>query len=143
MVWLNRTPFELLSDIDRLAAATVGRMARVAWPDGPLAQAGAPSVDAPRANVHLAADEAGLELLVPGYGPEHVEVTVERDRVTVKGARKEGEGEDARVVASFERRFKLPFEIDADAVQAKLELGVLRLALPRAARASARRVEVQ
>ena len=43
---------------------------------GPLAQAGAPSVDAPRANVHLAADEAGLELLVPGYGPEHVEVTV-------------------------------------------------------------------
>lgn len=136
MVWLDRTPLELLSDFDRLAAAAVDRVARAAsWP--------ATNLEAPRANVHLGNDDAGIELLVPGYGPEHVEVTVERERVTVKGARKEGEGDDERVVASFERRFKLPFAVDAEATQAKLEHGVLRLSLPRLGKAEARTIRVQ
>lgn len=135
MVWLNRTPFDLLTDFDRLAAAAVDRMARVAWPST--------AVDAPRANVHLAEDEAGVELLIPGYGPEHVQVHLERDLVIVQGERREGEGDAARVVASFERRFKLPFEVDADSVQAKLEHGVLRIALRRTPASAKRTIPVQ
>jgi HSP20 family protein len=135
MVWLHRTPFSLLSDIDRLASAAVDRMARVAWPEA--------DVDAPRANVHLAEREAGVEFLIPGYGPEHVQVSVEGRRLSVKGERKEGEGDTARVVASFERTLELPFDIDGDNVQAKLEHGVLRLALPKLVKGPARVISVR
>lgn len=134
MVWLHRTPFTLFNDLDRLASAAVQRMAAV-WPEA--------AVDAPRANVHLTDGEAGVELLVPGYGPEHVTVSVERNRVTIQGERKEGDGEAARTVARFERRIELPFVVDADRVQAKLEYGVLRLALPRHATAAARVIPVR
>jgi len=136
MVWLHRAPFSLLSDFDRLASAAVDRMARAAWSDAAARTDEGPS--APRVNVHLAAAEAGVELLIPGYGPEHVEVTVEGRRVTVKGQRKEGEGDTSKVTAEFERRIELPFEIDADNTQAKLEYGVLRLALPKLGRGAPR-----
>ena len=139
MVWLNRHPFELLGDLDRVAAAAAGRMARAAWPET--------RVDTPRANVHVGEDEAGLELLVPGFGPEHVEVSIERDVVLVKGERRADTEDDSdaepQVEDSFERRFKLPFDIDADAVEARLLHGVLRLTLPKLGRQEARRIEVQ
>ena len=139
MVWLHRAPFSLLSDFDRLASAAVDRMARATWSDT-ASDHGAP---APRVNVHLAEAEAGVELLIPGYGPEHVEVTVEGRRVTVKGRRKDGESEASKVTAEFERRIELPFEIDADHTQAKLEYGVLRLALPKLGRGAARVIPLQ
>lgn len=135
MVWIHRTPFSLLSDFDRLASAAVDRMARVAWPDS--------DVDAPRANVHLAEREANVELLIPGYGPEHVQVSVEGRRLSVKGERKEGEGDAARVAASFERAVELPFDIDSDNVQAMLEHGVLRVTLPKLAKTAARVINVR
>ncbi len=135
MVWLHRTPFTLLSDLDRFASAAVDRMARVAWPET--------AVEAPRVNVHLAENEAGVEVLVPGYGTEHVTVAVERNRVLVTGKREDGAGDAARVTASFERRIELPFEIDAEHVQAKLEYGVLRLALPKLQKSAARVIPVR
>jgi HSP20 family protein len=84
-----------------------------------------------------------VELLVPGYGPEHVQVTVEGRRLVVKGERKEGEGDAAKVVASFERSLELPFEIDGDKVEAKLEYGVLRLSLPKLVQSPARVISVR
>lgn len=135
MVWLNRTPIEFLSDIDRMAAAAVNRVAQVARPELGL--------DGPRANFKLGQDEATLELQVPGFGPEHVQVTVERDHVAIRGERKEGEGDDAKVVASFARRFRLPYEIDADRVAAKLEHGLLRLTLPKVGQGVARTITIQ
>jgi HSP20 family protein len=137
MVWQHRTPFSLFTDIDRLASAAIDRMARVAWPEAEA------DVDAPRANVHLTERAAGVELLVPGYGPEHVQVTVEGRRLVVKGERKEGEGDAAKVVASFERSLELPFEIDGDKVEAKLEYGVLRLSLPKLVQSPARVISVR
>lgn len=163
MVWINRLPFELpvhlpaqlptqlLSELDRAASAAAGRVKRAAGFDG-----------APRAEVEL--DEAGakIELLVPGFGPEHVSVTVERDVVMIRGERRselpartidvEGESsetaekaeiEEAPIEASFERSLRLPFEVDADAVEAHLKYGVLNLVLPKASRRDRRVIEVR
>jgi len=50
----------------------------------------------------------------------------------VKGERRSAasDGAEGELLARFERRFELPFEIDSEAVQARLEHGVLELVLP-------------
>ena len=81
-----------------------------------------------RANLTATEDAAHLSLLVPGFGPDDVEVRVQRTTVTVRGERAQLEGETTR---SFERAFRLPFPVDVDGVSARVEHGVLELDLPR------------
>jgi len=82
------------------------------------------------ANLTATEDDAHLTLMAPGFGPDDIEVSVRRATVSVRGARRNDEGD---LLASFERTFRLPFPVDADAVTAKVENGVLELDLPRRA----------
>ncbi|HHQ69257.1 MAG TPA: Hsp20/alpha crystallin family protein, partial [Halothiobacillaceae bacterium] len=43
----------------------------------------------------------------------------------------------------FMRRFTLPEDVDADRIEAKCELGVLHITLPKTADSSPRRIEVR
>ncbi len=82
----------------------------------------------------------GEELVVradlPGIDPKHVELAVERDRLTIKGERKlvdEGKrGEEFYREVSygrFERIIALPAGVDADSVQATYHDGVLEITM--------------
>ncbi len=87
------------------------------------------------------------ELDIPGIKLEDVEVTVVGEELTIAGERKAEESEDAthrgRGLGSFRRVIDLPSEVDAGSVSATLNLGVLRITLPKAEAAKPRKIEVK
>lgn len=102
--------------------------------------------------VRIVTDEQGARLtaLVPGLAAGEVEIVIERDTIELKGTRTgpslaEGEtlARRERPSGSFARTFRVPFEIDAAASEARLENGVLELTLPRTPEQRPRRIEVR
>lgn len=102
--------------------------------------------------VRIVTDENGARLtaLVPGLASGEVEIVVERDTIKLEGTRKpltldEGEAlaRQERPTGGFTRTFRLPFEIDAGATEARLENGVLEVNLPRTPEQRPRRIEVR
>jgi HSP20 family protein len=79
-----------------------------------------------------------LRTPLPGVDPKDLALEVDGDALTLSG-RFEDEPEAAKAPAQhverprgeFTRTLRLPFEIDAARVQAKLERGVLEVTLPR------------
>jgi HSP20 family protein len=81
-----------------------------------------------------------IEADVPGLVPEDLEIVVAPERLTIKGQRKgAAEAKDAKPLHrerggySFERTLALPRGIDLEAIEAKLDAGVLTLNLPKRA----------
>jgi HSP20 family protein len=88
---------------------------------------------------------------LPGVSKEQVHVEVDGAQVKIS-ANSASEGGSAatetlirreRVTGQFERQFKLAQEVDAEAVVAKLELGVLEVTLPKRVQTSAKKISVQ
>jgi len=74
---------------------------------------------------------------VPSIKPEDLEVTVERDLLTIKGRREEEKGvkEDdyyysERATGEFRRTIRLPEGVTADQIEAHRENGVLEVTIP-------------
>ena len=86
------------------------------------------------ADVREMADHAEILVDVPGAKPEQIKVTAEHRTLTVKVER------DGR--PPFVRQYTIGSKYDVAQVQAKLELGVLKLTLPKAAEAQVRTVPI-
>jgi len=86
------------------------------------------------ADVQELTDRAVITLDVPGVKPEQLSVSAEHRTLTVKVER---EGR-----APYVRQYTIGTKYDLAQVQAKLELGVLTLTLPKAAEAQPRSVPV-
>ena len=92
------------------------------------------------------------ELLVladmPGVTPEGLDIRLEGDVLTISGRPKAEEYEGLKPLhveyslGGFHRRFTLGEAIERERIKAELKNGVLRLHLPKAERAKARRIEV-
>ena len=87
---------------------------------------------------------------VPGLAPEHIDVQVENDVLTVRGERKSENEEERggyrrveRSYGSFARSFTLPKGTQADAIEAQVEHGVLTVTIPKVAAPAPRKVEVK
>jgi HSP20 family protein len=79
-----------------------------------------------------------LRTPLPGVAPENLALEVDGNALTLAGRfEDEPEGDQAlaqhleRLRGSFSRTLRLPFEVDAARVEAKLERGVLEVTLPR------------
>ena len=92
------------------------------------------------------------ELDIPGIKLEDVEVTVVGEELTIAGERKDACDADRLETdatprrggcGSFRRVIGLPSEVDAGSVSATLNLGVLRITLPKAEAAKPRKIEVK
>jgi HSP20 family molecular chaperone IbpA len=114
----TRNGFEFEPSLDRI----VGRALAMPFPgDG--------------SEVHELQDRAEIRLDVPGVKPEQLAVNVEHRTLIVKVER-DGRG-------AFTRQFTVGPSYDLSAVQARLELGVLTLTVPKAAEAQPRSIAVQ
>jgi len=85
---------------------------------------------------------------VPGMSAEDLQVEVLEDLVTLRGKYKEdGAGEalinELERSGGFFRRIRLPEAIDAEAVEAKVENGLLTVRVPKAEEARPKRIEVK
>ena len=90
-----------------------------------------------------------VEAALPGIKPEDVEVTVENNVLTIKGeTRQETDNKQRnfhrveRHFGSFQRTIGLPTTVKADAIQASLTNGVLRLEIPKAEEVKPRKISV-
>ena len=90
-----------------------------------------------------------VEAALPGVKPEDVEVTVENNVLTIKGeTRKETDDKQRnfhrveRRFGTFQRTIGLPTSVKADAIQASLTNGVLRLEIPKAEEVKSRKISV-
>ncbi len=103
----------------------------------------------PAINVWEDAERLHIEAELPGLRLEELEILLAGDALTIQGERRSEQDEEAtrhrveRMTGSFRRVVQLPFEVDADAVEATLRDGVLQLMLPKSARVKARRVPVK
>jgi HSP20 family molecular chaperone IbpA len=86
--------------------------------------------------IDITRTETGYEIEMPvaGFTPEQIEVTIEDGVLTASGKN------DKR---SFRRSVVLPEEIDTDAIDAKVENGLLTLALKLHPKAQPKRIEVK
>jgi len=91
-----------------------------------------------------------LQAVLPGVNPENLAIDFADGVLTIKGevqVPQAGEGTHyhirERVGGTFERAIRFPTHINADAIEASYEHGVLTLNLPKAESVKARRIAVQ
>ena len=119
-----------------------------------------------RLPIDVQADELAYLITaeVPGMSVEDLQVEVLDDLITLRGEYKaeeaahrrldrarRGQAQDAgeRLISEIERsggfyrRIQLPEAIDADAVEAKVENGLLTVRIPKAEKARAKKIEVK
>lgn len=93
----------------------------------------------PAANIINQEKAYVIELLIPGIDKKELNIALEKDILTIKANREETNGEDIRYttkefnIRNFERKFKLSDKVEKDSIEAKLENGILRLFIPKAA----------
>ena len=102
----------------------------------------------PPVNVFRKGDDVAVIAEVPGVRKSDLEVQVKGNTLRISGAKSVGFPERAgvhrreRLGGRFDRAVALPFEVDAEAVQAECRDGLLALLLPRAAKDRARTIQV-
>ena len=107
------------------------------------------SLGGPALNAYEEGDHYVVEAQLPGIKPEDINVSIEQGVLTIGGETKAEEERQDRTylirehrAGRFSRSLRLPESVDPDAVQASYEQGVLRLTLPKAERAKARRIQI-
>lgn len=106
-------------------------------------------VYAPKVDIY--SDEQGITMLadMPGVDDSNVDILLEKDVLTVSGFATPNtpEGYDLSYgeygVGDFRRSFTLMEEIDRDNIEASISNGVLRVYLPKAPEAQARKIAVK
>jgi HSP20 family protein len=74
-----------------------------------------------------------VEVPVPGYKPDEIDVTYQNNRLTISGKNER---------RSFTRLLTLPEDVNEEAIEAHVEDGILRLTLPRFPEAQPKKIKV-
>jgi HSP20 family protein len=119
--------------------------ARTVWAEAPAAQPIA-------IDLYATEDQAVITAALPGVQPGDVDLKVHQNRVTitgkVSGSATSEETKGATWFAKelwsgeFRRSVVLPFAVNADAVEASFEHGVLKVTLPKAESAKPRTIAI-
>lgn len=103
----------------------------------------------PAINVWTGEDDMIVTSEIAGIDPEKIDIAVEDTVLTISGSRsseelKENESyhRQERPYGDFKRTVHLPFRVDANAVDARYEKGVLTVRLPRREEDKPRKIEI-
>lgn len=102
----------------------------------------------PPVNVWETGDAVYVETEIPGVKSDQLDISVVGDQVSIKVERPEAEERETvyhrreRPVGAFSRVVRLPGPVDADAVEAELQNGVLTIKLPKSQEARPRKINV-
>jgi HSP20 family protein len=104
----------------------------------------------PAMNIWSDADGVLVTAELPGVNLDELDIAVQGNTLTLKGSRPRPEMSEEMVVhrqersyGQFRRVLQLPFEVEANAVEAAYENGVLQITLPRAESAKPKKIEVK
>jgi HSP20 family protein len=93
-------------------------------------------------------DKFYLHVDLPGVDPESIDVTVEKNNLSVSAERRWERNDDEQLLlnerptGSYSRQFFLGESLDTEAIEAGYDHGVLTLAIPIAETAKARKIAV-
>ncbi len=103
----------------------------------------------PRVDVKEAQDAYEVVADLPGVIPQDIDISLEGSVLTITGTRAserndagKGYTRNERVHGSFCRRFTLPSAADVESISATTERGVLRLHIPKRAKALPKKIAV-
>jgi HSP20 family protein len=109
-----------------------------------------PRYEFPPVNTWIDTDAAVVTAELPGLEADDIQISVVGKSLTIRGERKAEEaGENdvcyrrERWSGKFSRTIELPFNIQADAVEAKFSRGVLSIRLPRAEAEKPKKIEIK
>jgi HSP20 family protein len=125
--------YDPFREIDRFTEGLFGNSARTPWMP----------MDAVRRDDHV-----DVLFDLPGVRPDSIELTVERNVLTVKAERSWWPEEGAEVLArertqgTFSRQVLLGEALDSEHVEAHYDQGVLRVTIPVLEKAKPRKVEI-
>jgi HSP20 family protein len=104
----------------------------------------------PAMNVWVNEDGVMITAELPGVSPEDIDISVIGETLTLTGERKPDLLEDEvryhrqeRGYGKFTRSLELPFRVNANAVEASFNKGVLNIALPRAEADKPKKISVK
>lgn len=130
---------DLQSEMDRILGGALRGSGARSW-----------SRWSPAADLYETEDAYVVELELPGFGRDDIEVTMEEGILTIAGERTLDAAREAdtyhlreRSVGRFSRSFSLPSALDPNEVEARFADGVLIVELPKAVEARPRRIEVR
>lgn len=104
-----------------------------------------PQVRSLGVNIREEEDAYILSALVPGLKAEDLNIQVLENVVSIEGEYRADEGEyllSELPSGSFRRSLRLPAEVDADKVEAKIADGILTLTLPKAESARPKKIKI-
>jgi HSP20 family protein len=94
-------------------------------------------------------NDVQLRFDVPGIDPESIEITVDKNVLSVSAKRQEERAENdrffvrERAMGTVTRRIRLSDQLNADAIEASYANGVLEVTVPVAEQAKPRKVEIR
>lgn len=108
----------------------------------------------PAVEVTETANELRLTAELPGMQADDVEIELEDDVLTLHGEKHEEKEEETkegevtyrvaeRRYGEFSRSFTVPSTVDADAIEAQFEDGILTVLMPKTSEARGRKIEVK
>jgi HSP20 family protein len=103
----------------------------------------------PAVNLYAGRDGIAVSAELPGVAKDELEIHAHRDTLTLRGTRRPAaENEQAyhrreRRSGAFTRTIQLPFRVDPERIEARLENGLLQLSLQRPEEDKPRRIEVK
>jgi HSP20 family protein len=124
--------FDPFGDFDRLTRSLWGEMRSTYMP----------------ADAYRKDDRFYLHIDLPGVDPESIDLTVEKDTLTVHAERNWDRGDDEQVIlaerpmGTFTRQFFLGESLDTDKIEAGYDHGVLTITIPVAETARPRKIDV-
>ena len=125
--------FEMQRTLDRLTTGT-----------------GGPATFLPPADIAVTDDAVTVVLDVPGVRSDDLDIQLQGDALTIRGERRwPYQGVDGGVrrvergFGKFERTLRVPAGLDASAISAALEDGVLRVTLPKPEQQRPHRITVE
>lgn len=131
--------FDTVRDMERLQSH-FNRLLETSWR----------TPEFPPLNVWISEDKAHVAAEMPGITPDEIEISVINDTLTLRGCRepdqlKEGESlhRRERGFGQFSRTIQLPFNVDADKVEAISKKGILHITLPRTESDKPRKIAVR
>lgn len=138
-----RTASPLTNVIDRMVTFSRAMDDAVGQPANGGDATWAPALDATET-------EHGWNVTVdlPGVGSESVDVTFDRNTLTVRGSRQRVEAEGTRAgireraMGTFERSLRFPQHVDSEKISAGFKDGVLTITVPKAESAKPRKIVV-
>ena len=103
----------------------------------------------PRVDLRERADAFVIQADLPGIEADAIEISMDKNILTLKGERtqaEDAEGEKSlrveRQYGPFHRRFSLPETADADGIEAVSKNGVLEVRIPKKAELKPRRINI-